>query len=97
MNREEYISALAHNEKVKRIADNKAMKEYCDTNNPYSIGDIIQDHYHIIKIENISYKLGFMAILPSCVYAGPRYTSKLVPFKSKEMSRMGQSNVKRKL
>ena len=43
-------------------------EKYALSNNPYKIGDIIKDHYHIIKIKKIMYTI--IHNKPSCVYFG---------------------------
>jgi hypothetical protein len=62
-------------------------------NNPYNIGDIIEDHYHIIKIETIIV-YGGLSKYPTCKYSGIRLKKDLSPFKSGEKALMYQSNVK---
>ena len=39
--------------------------KYASSNNPYKIGDIIKDHYHIIRIKKIMYTILYNK--PSCV------------------------------
>jgi len=89
-----------YQDKLKEI-DKKANKEkdaihiqYADYNNPYKIGDIIEDYYQIIKIESINYHMSSNAL--RCKYKGVRLTKKLKPFKNGASSTMYQVNVAKK-
>lgn len=63
-------------------------------NNPVKIGDIVTDHFHTIKVEEISvYKYGYN--LPGCVYSGTKYTAKGVPSKRQQNMPVYQSNIKK--
>lgn len=71
--------------------------KYASSNNPYKIGDIIKDHYHIIKIKKIMYTILYNK--PSCVYQGIPLHVDLTPKKKfvKNDEIMYQRNVKEKL
>ena len=58
----------------------------------YGIGDIIEDHYHIIEVEDIR-----AYTFPNVVYIGTQLTKKLIATKRQDDTRMYSSNVKRKL
>lgn len=58
----------------------------------YGIGDIIEDHYHIIKVESIK-----AYHFPEVVYLGTQLTQKLVPAKRQSETKMYSVNVKRKI
>jgi hypothetical protein len=51
----------------------KAMiKEYCDANNPYKVGDKFTDHIGSIIIETIKYSYSMTSTNgPTCAYYGP--------------------------
>jgi hypothetical protein len=53
MTEQQYIEKLNEiNEEAKK-KKNKLAYDYALENSPYNIGDIIEDHYKIIKIEKI--------------------------------------------
>jgi hypothetical protein len=80
-------------ESNKRIM--QIQKKYAFSNNPFKIGDILQDHYQIIEVSEIKFTITIMR--PECVYKGIKLTKKLKPLKNGEKTTMYQSNVKRKL
>ena len=69
------------------------MKEYCDANNPYKIGDKFTDHIGTIIIEKIYYKF-IMGPLsnPGCIYFGPELKKDGTPKKRGDKRRAWQSN-----
>ncbi len=73
----------------------KLKKEYAFSNNFYKIGDIIEDHYHIIKIEKIQWTS--LTNFPECVYTGIQLTKKLEIVKKQKNNQMYQSSIKRKI
>ena len=68
---------------------------YANANNPHKVGDIIEDHYHIIKIE--SWKTTTTYGKPCLVYIGIELKKDLKPKKRQSNTNMYQPNVKRKL
>ena len=46
------------------------MREYADANNPYVIGDVVQDHIGRLKITAINYYLHSHYDTPCCIYYG---------------------------
>ena len=68
------------------------LKEYVESNNPYNHGDIIEDHYHIIKIVKISYGISSDGY-PCAVYSGIQLNKDLSPSKRQSKTTMWQSNV----
>lgn len=92
MNKEEFDEAIAQ-------ANNRAEKErrmisktYAMANNPYSIGDVIEDHIGFIRIEKIL--INCIDEYPACVYQGLALTKKLEPRKDGSRRDMWQRNVK---
>lgn len=57
------IEDAAHQKKRNLI------KEFCDANNPYKIGDIFSDHIGQIRIEKIKYYARAVDY-PCCIYEG---------------------------
>ncbi len=94
MTEKEYKDRLAKIEVAKEELD----KEYAYSNNPYKIGDILKDHFHILKVESIKVERKFDSWEPECVYCGTQLTTKLEPKKRcGNTSVMYQSNVVKKL
>ena len=95
---EEYKKELSSCYKQYKFKIKKLQLEYAKSG-LYKIGDIIEDHYHIIKIEKppIYSFSSFPKFLPSAVYFGTELTKKLVRKKSQCNHIMYESNVTRKL
>ena len=69
--------------------------EFAKSNNPYKIGDILQDHYQIIKVTEIGFQVtGGVCV---CVYRGYRLKKNLKSYLSEKFSSMWQLNVSEKL
>lgn len=68
------------------------LKEFCDKNNPYKIGDIFTDHIGSIKIERIKYSLSLYRGNPCCVYCGIELKKDLTPKKIQTIREAWQSN-----
>lgn len=97
MTKEEYESGLAALKKEYEAKCNELARAYAMANNPYKVGDILQDHYQIIKVERIGWGHNLCG-LPECWYRGTQLTKKLEPKKRQDLDpRMVQSKVKRKL
>ena len=69
--------------------------EYSKANNPYKIGDIIQDHCCIIQIIGITHRISYES--PLCYYTGHRLKKNLEPFQSGEGKTIYQESVKKLL
>jgi hypothetical protein len=96
MNKQEYDNKLREIRKKATDEERILAKEYAFSNNPYSINDIIEDHYHIIKITQIGYGFGSI-LLPACYYAGIELKKDLTPKKNQKNTSMYQGNVKRSI
>ena len=95
MTKEEYNNEI---KSIKEECDRKLTelaKRFALTNNPYKIGDIRKDHYHIIQIQKIGISLSLG--VPECRYSGIQLTAKLQPAKRQTDTTMCQCNVKEKL
>lgn len=87
-------------EKIEKEATEKKkikIVEYCKSNNPYKIGDIISGQSSIIKIEGIKFSSGYLRFKPECVYHGARLRKDLTPYKSNEKDTIFQNNVKKQI
>lgn len=96
MTLEEYKNRLAELTKEFNRRKNTIAREYAISNNPYKVGDILQDHCQIIKVEQIKWAFNFKGD-SQCVYYGTHLTQKLEPKKKQDNSCMYQDNVIRKL
>lgn len=98
MTLEEYKTQYAALEEEYKTKCNELAKAYAFANNPYKIGDILQDHYQILRVEKIKWEYYNYFNKPECVYYGTQLTKKLEPKKKQDAQPgMYQSNVKRKL
>ena len=82
----------AYVESTKEILVNEARK-----NNPYKVGDVIEDHYQIGKIKNVVINTNIDRRTYSISYRCERLTNKLKPFKNGEDTMVYGSNVKRQI
>lgn len=94
---EDYEAVLAALEREYKAKRNELARAYAMANNPYKVGDILQDHYQIIRVEYIKWRYSYSE-KPECIYYGTQLTKKLAPKKKQDLDpRMVQSNVKQKL
>lgn len=93
MNKEEYLSRKKaiqeqHDEQLKLLN-----KEYALENNPVKIGDVIKDHYKIIRVEKFIL-CSSMHNTPMLKYRGTRLTAKGEPSKrEKDDNAVYQNNI----
>lgn len=93
MNKEEYVKAEKalkeeFEEKRKQLA-----REFASSNNPVKIGDVIKDHYKIIRVEKFFLTTTFKGT-PILKYRGTRLTAKCEPAKrNKEDNAVYQNNI----
>ncbi len=65
------------------------IREYALSNNPYKVGDIIQDHITKIKITKI-----FVSIYSKCcVYEGIKLKKDGTPYKNNPLDKIYQGNI----
>jgi len=96
MTKEETIELLKQTETRYIKERNKILIAYAMMHNPYNIGDIIEDHFHTIKITNISYTHAHDSLIPiQCQYTGIQLTKAMEPCKIQRETIMHQSNVKK--
>ena len=82
----------AYVESTKEILVNEARK-----NNPYKVGDVIEDHYQIGKIKSVVIKTNIDRRTYSISYRCERLTKKLKPFKNGEDTIIYDFNVERQI
>lgn len=74
-----------HAEKQKAV-----IREYCDANNPYKVGDVFTDHLGSIVVEKIYFQYSYNK--PCCVYHGTALKKDGSPRKNGEKRQAWQSN-----
>lgn len=95
---EEYRQKLKEFEIEYKDKKDILCQEFAMSNNPYKVGDILQDYRQIIRVEKIKWTFIFPSNIPECIYFGTELTAKLTPKKKQSIDAcMYQSNVKRKL
>lgn len=82
-------------ENNKRYEISRLWKEYAESNNPYKIGDIINDHSGYGRIESIQVNKAFGNEYPECVYWCEELTVKYLPKKNPSKRNIWQSNIKK--
>ncbi len=97
MNKLEYDRSCAAIERKKNEAIERLSSKYALSNSPYKIGDIVEDHFHTIRIEKIKLVFSFTHKTPECYYTGVELTKKLRRKKRQDTTFMHQSNVRRKV
>lgn len=99
MTTEEYRQKLEELEIEYKNKKDALGREFAMSNNPYKVGNILQDHYQIIQVEKIKWIWMYgTSSTPECVYYGTQLTAKLEPKKRQDINPyMHQSNVLRKL
>lgn len=75
------------------------LRDFAFSNNPYVIGDIIEDEYGIIiKIDKILYREVLGELIPSeCSYVGTKLKKDLTPYKKDIAEKIYQSKIINKL
>lgn len=67
MNKETLHQKIKQLQQDCELNKQELMKQYCDANNPYKVGDKFIDHIGAIVVEKINYGYGDN---PSCIYFG---------------------------
>lgn len=92
MKKEELDSKLSQLEQEYSLNKKKLIREFCDANNPYKVGDIFTDHIGSIRIEKIKYSFSLYREKPCCVYYGVELKKDLTPKKIQTNREAWQSN-----
>ena len=69
MNKQELKHKLNELQQEYGLKQKEVMKQFCDANNPYIVGDKFTDHIGTIIIEKIRYSYTLTGT-PSCIYFG---------------------------
>ncbi len=77
---------------------NNLARVYALANNPYKLGDIVEDHTGKLLIEKITFTRGFgFNGIPECVFRGIELRKDGTPMKKQDKNRtVYQSNIKTK-
>lgn len=97
MTQEEYNVAKKRIQKDAEEKLNSLMIDYCKDNNPYKVGDIVEDHFHIIKITRIGGIYMDSRGYPAYKFIGIELKKDLTPKKIQDTPFMYQGNIERKL
>jgi len=96
MTKEEYNEEMKKIDNVMNNMRNQVRKHYAFANNPYKVGQIIEDHYQRILIEKIEMNYCILALpYPECKYWGLKLTKQNRSFKNSEKNWIFQSDIKR--
>lgn len=77
---------VEHEERIREVR-----RDYLKSNTLYKVGDVIEDHYHIIQVEEIT---GVTGTTPYIAYKGVELKKDLTPKKRQDNCIMYQQNVK---
>ena len=92
MDRLKYLDKIGRlKAKHKKELSDACTKQALDTN-PVKIGDLVTDHYHVIKVSEIGVYLDINK--PSCIYYGQLYTKAGKPSKEGTGDPVYQMNLK---
>lgn len=99
MTLEEFKEAQAELKKEYLAKVSKLNAHYATVNNPFKIGDIIEDQNlnTRIKIEKIEYSVAWNSHIPYSVYTGPQLKKDNTPFKKGNKESLYQCNPLKKI
>jgi hypothetical protein len=96
MNKQELEHKLEELQQEFELKKKELMRQFCDANNLYKVGDKFTDHIGTIIIEKIRY-LFTVKGTPSCVYFGTELKKDGTPKKNNEKRNAWQLNDVRSL
>jgi len=91
MNKQELEHKLKELEQEYVLKKKEVMRQFCDDNNPYKVGDKFTDHIGTIIIEKIRYSYTVRET-PSCIYFGTELKKDGKPKKNNDKRNAWQSN-----
>lgn len=91
MNKQELEHKLKELQQEYETKQNEVIREFCDANNPYKVGDKFTDHIGTIIIEKIRYSYT-TTNTPCCVYFGTELKKDGNPKKNNYKRNAWQSN-----
>lgn len=95
MTQEEYLSRLGFLKKAYEVDKKNLAIEFAMSNNPYKVGDVIEDRVGKLKIGKIKVD-DFLLHKPSCIYYGVELKKDGTPCKRQTGRCVYQSNIKQK-
>ena len=104
MNKKDFLAELTLIRQDYKKTEEELFLNFSEENNPYKIGDIVRDHYHIIKIRKIKHRFpdargifNSESDFPTTIFTGTELTKDLSPKKIQKNIYMCLCNIKRKL
>jgi len=94
MNSTAYKQALNILDRAYQTKKNNLIKQCALENNPYKIGDIIEEQEQRIKVKKISVTLDYTSRVPTCFFEGKRLTKENKEYKSGKYGRIYQQSAK---
>ena len=79
MTKEELNTSISKLDEEYRQKKTELINSYLQSINPIKIGDVIEDHYHIIKVEKMEYYPSASIKDLNILYVGTRLTKKGTP------------------
>ena len=94
MTTEEYKNRLKEIAKEKEAKEIQLAKEYVNANNPYKVGDIVEDDIGKILVEQITITYTFSSNLPCALYIGSELNKDNSKKKNGSKRNVYQTNLK---
>ena len=91
MTKQELEQKLKELQQDYELKQKEVIRQFCDANNPYKVGDKFTDHIGTIIIEKIRYSYTLTRI-PACVYFGSELKKDGTPKKNKSRRNAWQLN-----
>lgn len=70
MSKEEYLQELADLKKEYEEKRKELARRFCEGNNEYNIGDVVEDHIGKVRVESMYMDWAYHAKFPEMVYKG---------------------------
>ena len=104
MTKKDFLSQLNILRQDYKKAKEALYLKFAEENNPFKIGDIVEDHYHTIKIRKIKHRFpderaifNSESDFPTTTYIGTELIKDLSPKRIQKNIYMCLCNIKRKL
>lgn len=92
MTKQDLNNKLKELQQEYELKQKEVIREFCDTNNPYKVGDNFTDHIGSIIVEKISYSYSSTLSTPCCIYFGTELKKDGSPKKNNNKRQAWQSN-----
>lgn len=90
----EYENGIKEIEENAKLKNDILTRDFCFSNNPHKVGDIIKDHVISMRIEKIKFQYGYYGSPPQCVYYGVIINKDGTDRKKNGEGCIAQSNIK---